>query len=145
MVEGSILVEIFKWVGITAAGGIIKTEAAEYFKTLKKQFINKFLPYFKNEQEAELYYDNIADTKAKHPKKPNRDIEDTYEEITSKEYNVEFEQKLKEWVKENEGILNTLFVKKELVNNEFNVNLQQAGRDVINVNGNVTINNRDDK
>ncbi|WP_394903499.1 hypothetical protein [Clostridium butyricum] len=120
------------WAVSAIAGGI-------FWDTIKGQllvpFKNKFSKYFNSEKEAEEYLQKISETESINKKKPFRDIEDLYEEVTQKKLPGDFINELREFLINNND-------KIELMNQEkgdfigFN---QQAGRDINNIKGSQTI------
>lgn len=137
MIESTVLQEFSTWASqsfmVSAiAGGVM-------WDTIKGQllvpFKNKFSKYFDSEDEAERYFEKINNDESINKKKPQRDIEDIYEEITDKEIPGSFIHDLNEFLKINKE-------KIELINREqgdFTVTNQHASRDINNVKGSQTI------
>lgn len=100
------------------------------FSGLKKR-ISKF---FIDDEQIENYLKEICETESKNPHKPERDIEDVYENITSNKYSKELFEEIKSWIKENEeeiGKTNMNFQTKS----GFNIGVQNAGKNIINIKG----------
>lgn len=136
-----IIIEVIKWLGITSVNGIVSTKASLIFKSLEESFKKKFFPFFKNEKEVDEYYNTIINKKSINPKKPSRDLEDIYEEITKNTFDSKFIEEIKEWVEDNKDILQNVWTISG--NNNFIIKEQKANRDIINVSGNMTINNKE--
>ncbi|MGL5869335.1 hypothetical protein [Clostridium chrysemydis] len=120
------------WAASAIAGGIL-------WDAIKGQllipFKNKFSKYFSTDNEAEEYLQKIYETESINKKKPFRDIEDVYEEVTKKELPDGFINELRDFFIENND-------KIELLNQgkgDFTGLNQQAGRDINNVKGTQTI------
>lgn len=139
--DNKIIIEVLKWVGIVSASGIVSTKANLIFKSLEDSFKKKFLPFFKSEEEVDEYYNTIVNKKSINPKKPNRDLEDIYEEITKNTFDSKFIDEIKKWIIDNKEIFQNVWTISE--NKSFIIKEQKANRDIINVSGNVTINNKE--
>lgn len=139
--DENIMIEVIKWLGITSVDGIVSAKASSIFESLEESFKNKFLHFFKNEEEVDEYYNTIINKKSINSKKPNRDLEDIYEEITKNTFEPKFIEEIKEWVEDNKDILQNVWTISG--NKNFIIKEQNANRDIINVSGNVTINNKE--
>lgn len=139
--DRNLIIVVLKWLGITSVSGIVSTKASLIFKSLEESFKKKFLPFFKNEEEVNEYYNTIINKKSINPKKPSRDLEDIYEEITKNTFDSKFIEEIKEWVEDNKDILQNVWTISG--NKNFIIKEQKANRDIINVSGNMTINNKE--
>lgn len=120
------------WSASAIAGGVfwdvIKGQLLIPFKT-------KLGMYFNNDKQAEEYLQKISEAESINKKKPIRDIEDVYEDVTKKDLPDNFIDELREFLVENND-------KVEMMNKQsgdfIGLN-QQAGRDINNVKGSQTI------
>ncbi|WP_346879437.1 hypothetical protein [Clostridium sp. UBA3061] len=120
------------WAVSAIAGGV-------FWDVIKGQllipFKAKFGKYFNNDKEVEEYLQKISETESINKKKPIRDIEDVYEDVTQKDLPDKFIDELKEFLISNND-------KVEMMNKQsgdFTGLNQQAGRDINNVKGSQTI------
>lgn len=141
MIDGTVLQNFTEWVASNwvasaIAGGItwdvIKENMLEPFK-------EKFIKFFKNEQQTEKYLKNLCSSNAVNQSKPYRDAEDVYEELTKNKIPEEFLIELRQFVIDNKEIIDKMNFKATTV---FNIKEQHAGRDINNINGSqIIINN----
>lgn len=120
------------WAVSAIAGGIMWDTIKGY---LLIPFKNKFSKYFSCNKEAEEYFEKICKTESINKKKPSRDIEDVYEDVTQNALPDGFIDELRDFLITNND-------KVELINQEkgdFTSLNQQAGRDINNVKGSQTI------
>ena len=101
------------------------------FSTLKEK-ISKF---FKKEDDVEKYLEAICNTESKNEAKPDRDIEDCFEEITGDKYDSELFNEIKNWVEENEGQISNVSKMEFKNKGGFNIGIQNAGKNIINIKG----------
>ncbi|OXB10201.1 hypothetical protein B0A81_04115 [Flavobacterium plurextorum] len=101
------------------------------FSSLKER-IKKF---FKNETEVDTYLETICSQKSVNTSKPQRDIEDVFESVTGEKYNEDIFSEIKEWIKENESVLTQVSTMKFNNTNGFNIGVQNAKKNIINISG----------
>ncbi|RZL51068.1 MAG: hypothetical protein EOP00_01125 [Pedobacter sp.] len=101
------------------------------FSSLRSR-ISKF---FKKEEDAEKYLETICNAKSKNIAKPYRDIEDSFEELTSEKFDGELYNEIKNWVEKNQVQISN--VSKMEFKNEggFNIGIQNAGKNIFNIQG----------
>lgn len=137
MVEPTIFQAFSEWVSqnflaSAIAGGIV-------WDTIKLNlytpFKNKLGEYFKSEEESEKYFETINNSKSVNTKKPYRDIEDIYEEVTGNSIPDKFIEELKEFLIANKDKIEMLNQEK----GDFTSLNQRAERDINNVKGSQTI------
>lgn len=120
------------WGASAIAGGIVWGVIKEY---LLVPFKDKFGKYFNGNKEVEEYFERICISQSINKKKPARDIEDVYEDITENKLPNGFIDELREFFITNKD-------KVEMINQQkgdFASLNQQAGRDINNVKGSQTI------
>lgn len=113
--------------------------ASASYETIKKTLNfsglkNRIAKFFIDDEQIESYLKEISEKEASNPHKPERDIEDSYENITGQVYNKELFNELSNWIKENEktiGQTNMDFDTKS----GFNIGVQNAGKNIINIRG----------
>ncbi|MGB5988696.1 MAG: hypothetical protein WBG43_03025 [Marinifilaceae bacterium] len=115
---------------IIASASYETIKTAMSFSGLKKR-ITKF---FISDEQIENYLKEICEKEAINPHKPERDIEDSYENLTGKDYNNELFNEIKTWIKENEKSISktNMNFKNE---SGFNIGTQNAGKNIINISG----------
>lgn len=120
------------WAVSAIAGGV-------FWDVIKEQllipFKTKLGMYFNSDKQAEEYFQKISEAESINKKKPIRDIEDVYEDVTRKALPDNFIDELREFLIENND-------KVEMMNKQrgdFAGLNQQAGRDINNVKGSQTI------
>lgn len=100
------------------------------FSTLKK----KLARFFIDEKQVEEYLRKICEESSINSHKPERDIEDIYEETTNSKYNSEIFADIKKWVLENKDKINSS-VNMDLKNESgFNIGIQNA-QEIYNIQG----------
>ena len=79
----SILIAISRWVAKTFnVGESLKEVGTEVLqKCVWTPLKNKIINFFASEQEAQEFVEQLSATEATNEKKPERDVEDLYEEI----------------------------------------------------------------
>lgn len=135
------IVSILKWLGITVAGNVVCQGSEEVLKKIKEGFSKIFINDFGTKEKSEEFINEIYKLKSSSPNKPKRDIEDIFENITGNEPSNEVVLKIVDWIIENQQILNKV-LKKEETFVGIKIGSQKAKRDIINVQGNLTINNK---
>lgn len=137
MGELTIIQEFSRWVSenwaVSAiAGGVfwdvIKGQLLIPFKT-------KLGMYFNNDKQAEEYLQKISEAESINKKKPIRDIEDVYEDVTQKALPDNFIDELRTFLIENNDMIDMM----NKQSGDFTGLNQQAGRDINNVKGSQTI------
>lgn len=137
--EMTVFSAVYQWVannGIVA--GVVSNFAYDSIKTITKTLKQKVGNYFSDETKMDAFVDAICINGAKNVAKPHRDVEDIYEDITGESMPAELIEKLKEWMLDNKPQLDSIAKN----TNKFNIGSQNAGRDIVNVQGNMTINNK---
>lgn len=137
MGETTVLQQFSSWVSenwaVSAiAGGVLWDTIKDH---LLIPFKSAFSKYFSCDNEAEIYFEKICNTESINKRKPARDIEDVYEDVTQDELPSEFIDDLRKFLINNND-------KIDLINKEtgdFNSLNQRAGRDINNVKGSQTI------
>lgn len=96
---------------------------------------NKIRKFFKSDDETNRYIEDLCTNPSVNPKKPFRDIEDYYEELTGNEYNDELFSTIKDWVQKHSQQIITASEMTFTNKKGFNIGSQHAGQDIINVQG----------
>ena len=138
--ENIVIVEVLKWLGITVAGNAVSKSSEIAFNKIKESFSKVFNEKFGTVEKSEEFIDKIYKDKSFFPKKPKRDIEDLFENITGKEPSSEVLNEIIDWMKNNNQILNEVLVTKG-TQLGISIGSQKADRDIINIQGNAIINN----
>lgn len=100
------------------------------FSTLKK----KISRFFIDEKQVEEYLQKICESSSINPHKPERDIEDIYEDTTKSQYNSLIFEGIKEWVLENKDTINSSVNMNFKNESGFNIGIQNA-REIYNIQG----------
>ncbi|MCL2650488.1 MAG: hypothetical protein FWD60_05595 [Candidatus Azobacteroides sp.] len=106
------------------------------FSSLK----NKISKFFIDEEQVEEYLRKICEEKPNNPHKPERDIEDIYENTTKSQYNSEIFEDIKEWVLENKNTINETINMNFKNESGFNIGIQNA-QEIYNIQGDYNIKN----
>ena len=118
----------------------------DVLKTLGDSFIKKMGRFFNSSSEAEKYFETICTKSPVNDKKPYRDVEDLFEEISSQAKDdssvKEFRTGITEWFKENNEQIRGILISQAIDKPNQNITNQQAGRDINNVQGQQNIYNR---
>lgn len=101
------------------------------FSLLKKR-IKKF---FKSEEDTENYLEKICSTPAKNIKKPDRDVVDSFEELTGEKFNKQLYNEIVTWIKENSGQIEKLAYLHFENKSGINIGTQTAGKNIFNIQG----------
>lgn len=137
MTEPTIFQAFSEWVSqnfiVSAVAGGITWDIVK--GNLWIPFKNKFLDYFRDEREAEKYFEEINMMKSINSKKPFRDIEDAYEKITNNNMPSNFIDELSKFLLDNKDKIEKMNQEK----GDFSCLQQRAGRDINNVKGTQTI------
>jgi hypothetical protein len=136
--EPTIIAAFTGWVINGVVAGVTANLTYDTMKHLRSKFVDKFGKFFKNKEQVEEYFKCIGDTPSRNINKPFRDVEDSYELIAKNQLPDSFLPLLKEWILDNKDEINKIA---SINNNSLSIGSQTAGRDVINVQGNQTINN----
>lgn len=126
------------WAIGASSAGIIGNLSTEGAKKIYGSFKEKFNKYYDSDEQLERHFESMCNEEAANPKKPNRDIEDSYEKITGKEYVREFEEELKEWVLANKELFND---RENMAYISGNISSIQHASTIYNNVGSQTINN----
>ncbi len=138
MIDGgfimTIISEFVAWTLGTAASGVVGNLTYEGVKGLYQSYREKFSNYYQNEEEMQQHFEIMAEATSNNPNKPQRDVEDSYEVITQRDFDQQFVSDLKTWVLENQIII------KELVQNKqettvISVGSQYANGNIYNIGG----------
>lgn len=135
-----VIVKVLEWLGITIAGNMVSKGSDVVLNKIKETFSKAFKEKFGTVEESEEFIEKIYEDKSKSPQKPKRDIEDIFERITGSEPSGEVLNEIIEWIKANSQALKEGLDLKE-TQSEINIGSQKAQRDIINIQGNLTINN----
>lgn len=100
------------------------------FSTLKK----KIARFFIDEKQVEEYLQKICETSSINPHKPERDIEDIYENTTKSQYDTQIFEDIKEWVLENKDLINSSINMNFKNESGFNIGIQNA-QEIYNIQG----------
>lgn len=100
------------------------------FSTLKK----KIARFFIDEKQIEEYLQKICETSSINPHKPERDIEDIYENTTKSQYDTQIFEDIKEWVLENKDLINSSINMNFKNESGFNIGIQNA-QEIYNIQG----------
>jgi hypothetical protein len=126
---------ILKDIGLAVAGNV----TYDALKSLKESFVKKLNRFFGHKDDAEKYLQTICERKASNIKKPFRDIEDIFEEISTKHNDngttTEFLKEIKQWFIENGEEIKQLVINQPLTSPSQKIEKQIAGRDINNVQG----------
>ncbi|MET3029192.1 hypothetical protein ABXT06_21115 [Flavobacterium sp. UW10123] len=101
------------------------------FAGLKKRLTN----YFKNDSETDTYLQTICSSESVNVSKPKRDIEDTYESLTGQKFDDKIFEEISSWIKENESQLTKVSAMEFNNTNGFNIGVQNAKKNIINITG----------
>jgi hypothetical protein len=104
------------------------------FSSLKE----KISRFFIDEEQIEKYLQKICEEKSNNPRKPERDIEDIYENITQSKYNSEIFENIKEWVMENKNTINETMNMSFRNESGFNIGVQNA-KEIYNIRGDYNV------
>lgn len=91
--------------------------------------------FFKSDEEANRYIEDLCINPSINPKKPLRDIEDHYEKLTGNRYDDELFSTIKDWVQEHSQQIIAASEMTFTNTKGFNIGSQHAGQDIINVQG----------
>lgn len=138
--EDIVIVKILEWLGITVAGNMVSKSSDVVLNKIKGTFSKVFKEKFGTVEKSEEFIEKIYEDKSKSPQKPKRDIEDIFEKITGSEPSGEVLNEIVEWIKANNQVLKEGLDLKE-AQSGINIGSQKAKRDIINIQGNLTINN----
>ncbi|MFI2959728.1 hypothetical protein [Priestia sp. JSM ZJ58] len=127
------------WVINGVVSGITANLTYDKMKQLKPKFVERFKAFFDSSEQTEEYFKCIGETVSKNVNKPIRDIEDSYELVAKQNLPDSFISIFREWILENKEDINKMA--SSLNANSLNIGTQNAGRDIINVQGRQTINN----
>ncbi|MBG9453508.1 hypothetical protein ABE61_05290 [Lysinibacillus sphaericus] len=141
MVEVTILTAFANWAISGVASGIVANITYDGLKKLKSRITNNLKDQFENDTEISGFFDEINSKQIINKNKPFRDIEDAYENVTNRSIPENFIGVFKDWIKENEDLLKSIGT----ANNGFIIEKQEAGRDILNIQGNPIINNYGDR
>lgn len=133
----SILSAFGLWTLGAATTGIVGNFSTDAVKKTSKSFANRFKHYYKTEENAVAHLEFMSTVESNNPKKPFRDVEDTFENLANEEFSENYIQDLKEWILENQQ---TLLDGTEKVSGGFNIGTQTANGDINNVNGTQIVN-----
>ena len=100
------------------------------FSSLKK----KLSKFFIDDEQIEEYLRKICEEKSNNSHKPERDIEDVYENTTNEKYNSEIFEGIKEWVLENQNAINETINMNFKNESGFNIGTQNA-QEIYNIQG----------
>ncbi|MGA4501066.1 hypothetical protein ACPC0Q_27310 [Bacillus bombysepticus] len=139
--EPTIIAAFSTWAINGVVSGVVANITYEGIKTLKGKFKSKMAQFFKDDSQAENFLKLLGEEKVVNTTKPFRDIEDAYESITNNDMPKEFMETFKGWILENKNVFEEL----QSAAGSMNIQSQSAGRDIINIQGNSTINNYRDK
>lgn len=137
----SIFMAFFDWVypNVLKDVGISVLGNATYdaLKSLSSSFFNKLGRFFGSKDETDEYLKAICERPTSNIKKPYRDIEDVFEEITTKHSSLstEFLNEIKQWFVENGEEIKGIIISQTLTSPSQNIKNQRAGRDINNVQG----------
>lgn len=138
--ENTVIVEVLKWLGVTVAGNVVSKSSEVPLRKIKNAFSKVFKEKFGTEEKSEEFIEKIYKNQPNSPKKPKRDIEDIFENITNYELSDEVLNEIISWIKANNQILNEALGTGE-AKSGIKIGSQKADRDIINIQGNLTINN----
>lgn len=139
--EELIIVNLLKWLGQTVAGNVVCKGSEIVLKKIKDKFSKEFINDFGTKEKTEEFIDKIYKLPSNSPSKPKRDVEDIFEDITGNEPLNEVVIKIINWIKDNNQILNEVLENQQIFN-EIKIGRQNANRDIINIQGDLTINNK---
>lgn len=126
------------WLASAILGGVTWDITKEYLLLPLKNKIGK---YFIDDEQVQNYIETVSSTNVINIKKPYRDIEDIYENITNQEVPLDLTDTLKEFFIENKELIEAMN-KRLQTNSIFQISNQHATRDINNVNGHqIIINN----
>lgn len=139
--EPTVMAVFGQWVINGVVSGVVANITYDGIKSLKESFKKKMLGLFEEKEELEEYFKAVAETPSINKLKPIRDVEDIYEEITKRSMPTEFVESFKEWIIENKDQINKMAINTSTIN----IQSQNAGRDILNIQGGAVINNSGDK
>lgn len=140
----SVFMSAYYWVqdpNVLAGVGqtVLGRAAYDGLKALGESFVAKLGDFFSNKEESEAFYQAISSRMASNPKKPYRDLEDIFEEISTKKIDdsviKDFLSEIKEWFIENDKAIKQIIISQSIVKSTQNITHQQAVRDINNVQG----------
>ena len=95
---------------------------------------NRISKFFRSDEDTELYVKGMCEKVAHNSNKPERDVEDLYEEIANKEYKSELFEHIKEWILENKSVINSTINMDSSNNSGFIIGTQNADK-IYNIKG----------
>lgn len=95
----------------------------------------KIAGFFKSDQQAEHFLDKLVSESANNPAKPIRDLEDLYESETNEAFEAELGEIFKQWIKENQHVLESIPNTQVAKNSGISVGVQNAGNNIYNIKG----------
>ena len=113
--------------------------ASASYETIKKALNftglkRRITKFFISEEQIEEYLQEICEKESKNPHKPERDIKDSYEDITGEKFRPELFDEIKLWIKENEEAISKTTMNFESESG-FNIGVQNAGKNIFNIKG----------
>ena len=140
----SVFMAFYSWVqdpNVLAGVGQTVFGRAVYdgLKVLGESFVSRLGGFFNNKGETEAFYEAICSKAASNIKKPYRDVEDIFEEVSTKNIDDsemrDFLSAIKEWFKENDAATRQIVISQSIDNLTQNITHQQAGHNINNVQG----------
>lgn len=108
----TILESTLNFVGASIASGItwdlLKTLGTEILRKFKLRFVSE--KYFKDENQCEAFLEYITNKETLSDKKPLRDVQNVYVDITENE-TIKFDLEFELWLKENKEDFEKLILK----------------------------------
>lgn len=125
---------------ILASAGYDVLKNSIDFKSLK----DKIKGFFKNDADVDQFISNLASSPIETGADPKEAIKAAYEKIADAPYTDEILELVKSWLEVNKEQIGAVNIVTISGSSGFNVGVQTAGRDVINIAGNYTITPRND-
>ncbi len=108
----TILEATLNFVGASVASGItwdlLKILGTEILSSFKLKFISE--KYFKDENQCNIFFENITNKETFSEKKPLRDVQNVYVDITENE-TIKFDQEFELWLREYKECFEKLILK----------------------------------
>ena len=138
----SILIAISQWAGKNfQLGESLKEVGTEVLqKCLWNPLKNKIIKYFNSDREANEFIEQISITEASNIKKPERDVEDLYEELKGEIPTIDLFNAIVAFFNENQELIKRTNLNNGIVNND-NIAYYQTAENIYNNKGiqNITI------
>lgn len=120
---------------ILASAGYDVLKNSVDFKSLK----DKIKKFFKKDEDVDRFISSLATSTLNANVKPEEAVKAEYEKIAMKPFDDEILESVKTWLGDNKEQIKTINIVTISNSSGFNIGVQTAGRDVVNIAGNYTI------